>query len=100
MIMVMSSQGMVLVPLLVVHGPSITSMEREPCRGSLGLPVLPEGSMCPSGEAETCHEGSGAFDDAVGLGRGGEISPKTSIVPEASPQGSGEIEFVVCTLSG
>jgi hypothetical protein len=35
-----------------------------------------------------------------GLGRGREMSPKTPIVPEASPQGLGEIEFAVCALSG
>jgi hypothetical protein len=33
-----------------------------------------------------------------GLGRGGEISPEMPIVPEASPQGSDEIEFAVCAL--
>jgi hypothetical protein len=44
-------------------------------------------------------EGSGAFDDAGGLGRGGEMSNETPIVPEVSPQGSGEIEFIVRTLS-
>jgi hypothetical protein len=33
-----------------------------------------------------------------GLGRGGEISPEMPIVPEASPQGSGEIEFAVSTF--
>jgi hypothetical protein len=35
-----------------------------------------------------------------GLGRDREMSPDTPIVPEVSPQGSGEIEFVVRTLSG
>jgi hypothetical protein len=30
------------------------------------LPVLPEGSTCPSGEAETRCGGSGASDDAAG----------------------------------
>jgi hypothetical protein len=40
------------------------------------------------------------FMTSRGLRRGGEMSPETPIVPEASPQGSGEIEFVVCALSG
>jgi hypothetical protein len=35
-----------------------------------------------------------------GLGRGREMSPETPIMPEASPQGSGKIEFVVHALSG
>jgi hypothetical protein len=34
--------------------------------GSLWFPVLPGGSMCPSGEAETLCGGSGAFDDTAG----------------------------------
>jgi hypothetical protein len=34
------------------------------------------------------------------LGRDEEMLPETHIVPEASPQGSGEIEFVVRALSG
>jgi hypothetical protein len=34
-----------------------------------------------------------------GLGRDEEMSPETPIVPEASSQGSGEIEFVVRVLS-
>jgi hypothetical protein len=33
-----------------------------------------------------------------GLRRGGEISPEMPIVLEASSQGSGEIEFVVCAF--
>jgi hypothetical protein len=44
--------------------------------------------------------GSSAFGDAMGLRRDGEMSPETPIVPEASPQGSGEIELAVCVLSG
>jgi hypothetical protein len=43
---------------------------------------------------------SGAFDDARGLGRDAEMSLEMPIVPEASPQGSGEIGFVVRALSG
>jgi hypothetical protein len=35
-----------------------------------------------------------------GLGQDEEKSLKMHIVPEASPQGSGKMEFVVCALSG
>jgi hypothetical protein len=55
------------VLLLTVHG-HIHHVDRSEYR-SLGppwLPVLPEGSTCPSSEAEMRHGGSDAFDDAVG----------------------------------
>jgi hypothetical protein len=35
-----------------------------------------------------------------GLKRGGEMSPEMPIMLKASPQGLGEIEFIVCALSG
>jgi hypothetical protein len=69
-------------------------------RGPHGSPFLLEGSTCPSGEAEMRRGGSSAFDDAMWLRRDREMSPETPIVPEASLQGSGEIELVVCVLSG
>jgi hypothetical protein len=63
---VMSSQGVVPVLLLTVHS------HVHPIDGSEGrswgppwLPVLPEGSTCPSGEVEMRRGGSGAFDDAA-----------------------------------
>jgi hypothetical protein len=43
--------------------------------------------------------GSGAFDDVVGLGRGVEMSSEVLISPETSSQGSGGMEFVICTVS-
>jgi hypothetical protein len=58
---------MVPVLLLTVHD-YVHPFDGSECR-SLGppcLPVLPEGSTCPSGEEETRRGGSGAFDDAVG----------------------------------
>jgi hypothetical protein len=100
MIGVISSQGMVLVPLLTMHGYVYHVDRASTVLGSLWLLVLPEGSTCPSGEGETCREGSGTIDDTRGLRRDREKSPEMPIVPEASPQGSGEMEFVVCALSG
>jgi hypothetical protein len=63
---VMSSQGVVLVLMLTVHV-HVHTIDGSECRSwePPWLPVLPEGSTCPSGEAETHHEGSGTFDDAV-----------------------------------
>jgi hypothetical protein len=64
---VMSSQGVVPVLLLTVHGHVHHVDGSEYCgRGPPWLPVLPEGSTCPSGEAETGHVGSGIFYDTVG----------------------------------
>jgi hypothetical protein len=64
--------------------------------GPLWLPVLPKGSTCPSGETEMRRRGGRApLMTLRVLERDGEMSPETSIMPEASLQGSGEIEFVV-----
>jgi hypothetical protein len=68
--------------------------------GSPWLPVMPEGSTCPSGEAGKRRRGRAPLMTPRWLGRNGEMSSEAPIVPEASPQGSGEIEFAVCTLSG
>jgi hypothetical protein len=89
---VMSGQGVVPVLLLTVHG-HVHPIDSSKChsQGPPWLPVLPAGSTCPLGKAKTCHRG---------LRRGGEMLPETPIILEASPQGSGEIEFVVCVLSG
>jgi hypothetical protein len=92
---VMLSQGVALVPLLTMHGHVHHVDGASTMLGSPWLPILHEGSTCPSREAKIYRGGSSAFDDTIGLGRGGEISPETPIVPEASPQGSGEIEFAV-----
>jgi hypothetical protein len=62
-----SSQGVVPVPLLTVHGHVHHVDGASTVLGPPWLPVLPEGSMCPSGEARKCAMGgSGTFDDAVG----------------------------------
>jgi hypothetical protein len=90
---------MVLVPLLTVHGHVHHVDGASTVLGSLWLPASPEGTMCPSGEAKMRRGGSSAFDDAAGLKRDREMSPKTPIMPEASPQGSSEIELAVCVLS-
>jgi hypothetical protein len=64
---VMSGQSVVPVLLLTVHG-HVHPINGSECRswGPPWLPVLLEGSTCPSGEAETRRGGSGTFDDAVG----------------------------------
>jgi hypothetical protein len=62
----MLSQGMVLVPLLTVHVYVYHVDGASTVLGAPWLPILPEGSTCPSGEAETWHGGSDAFDDATG----------------------------------
>jgi hypothetical protein len=56
---VMSSQGVVLVPLLTVHGHVHHVDGASTVLGSPWLPVLPEGSMCPSGEAKRAARGVG-----------------------------------------
>jgi hypothetical protein len=43
--------------------------------------------------------GVGRFDDVIGAWARRKLPPEASIMPEASLQGSGEIEFVVRVLS-
>jgi hypothetical protein len=62
---VMSSQGVVPVPLLTVHGHVHHADRASTVVGAPWLSVLPEGSTCPSGEAEMRRGGSGAFDDVA-----------------------------------
>jgi hypothetical protein len=66
-VVVMSSQGVVPMPLLIVHG-HVHHIDGSEYRGwgSPWLPVLPEGSTCPSSEAKMRRGGSGTFDDAAG----------------------------------
>jgi hypothetical protein len=68
----------------------------------LGVPVAPRfawGFHVPLGRGKKHAVGGRApLMTPQGLGRGGEISPETPIVPEASSQGLGEIEFAVCTF--
>jgi hypothetical protein len=98
---VMSSQGVVLVPLLTVHG-HIHHVDGSEYRswGPLWLLVLPEDSTCPSGKAETHRGGWAPLMMSRGLRRGGEMSPETPIMLEVSSHGSGKIEFAICALSG
>jgi hypothetical protein len=63
---VLSSQVVVPVSLLTVHGHVHVDGASTLVGGPLWLPALPEGSTCPSGEAETRRRGSSAFDDAAG----------------------------------
>jgi hypothetical protein len=55
------------VLLLTVHG-HVHPVNGSEYRswGPLWLPISPESSMCPSGEAEMHHGGSSAFGDATG----------------------------------
>jgi hypothetical protein len=91
---------MVPVLLLTVHG-HVHSIDGSECRswGSPWLPVLPKGSTCPSGRGGSVSWGVGRFDDVIGAWARRKLSPEASIMPEASLQGSGEIEFVVRVLS-
>jgi hypothetical protein len=54
----MLAQGVVLVFLLTVHG-HVRPIGWSRCHGwgPPWLPVLPEGSTCPLGEAEVCRGG-------------------------------------------
>jgi hypothetical protein len=64
-------------------------------------PRLASGFHVPLGRGGNVPRGGRALlMIPQGLGRGKEMSPEMPIMPEASPHGSGEIEFVVCALSG
>jgi hypothetical protein len=63
---VISSQDVVPMSLLTVHGHAHHVDGASTVSGAPWLPVLSEGSTCLSGEAKTCRGGSGAFDDAAG----------------------------------
>jgi hypothetical protein len=55
----------------------------------------------PLGRGETSRKGGRApLMTPRELERDREMLPETPIVPEASPQGSGEIELAVCVLRG
>jgi hypothetical protein len=90
---VISSQGAVSVFLLTVHGHFHHVDGASSVLGAPWLSALPKGSTCPSGEAETCRGVSSAFDDAGGSGEVERCRPGCPIVPKASLQGSGEIDF-------
>jgi hypothetical protein len=63
---VISGEGVVLVPLLTMHGHVHHVDGASTVLVAPVAPVLPEGSMCPSGEAERSRRGLGAFDDPIG----------------------------------
>jgi hypothetical protein len=93
---VISCQGMFPVLLLTVHG------HIRPIGGSrapwLGVPVayrLPRGLRVSLGQGGSKLGGRALLMMPQGLGRDGEISPETPIMPEAFLQGSGEIEFTI-----
>jgi hypothetical protein len=73
--------------------------EWVPRFGPPWLAVLPEGSMCPSSEAEVSRGVQALLMTPRGLGRGGKILPKALISPETSPQGLGGMEFVAHVTS-
>jgi hypothetical protein len=98
---VTSRQGVVSVPLLTVHGhvhhvDGASTLVGGPC----GSPSCLGGSTCPSGDVEMRRGGQASLMTPRGLGRDEEMLPETHIMPEASPQGSDEIEFVVRALNG
>jgi hypothetical protein len=98
---VMSGQSVVPVPLLTVHGhvhhvDGVSTM----LGGPRGSPSCLRAPRAPRARWKCAAGGQVPLMTPWGLGRDGEISPETPIVPEASPQGSSEIEFVVHALSG
>jgi hypothetical protein len=97
---VMSSQRMVPVPLLTVHDhvhhvDGASTVVGGP-RGSQPYLRVPR---APRVRQKCTVRGRALLTMSGGLGRGGEMSNETPIVPEVSPQGSDEIEFVVRALS-
>jgi hypothetical protein len=96
----MLGQGVILVLLLTMHG-HVHPIGGSGCRGLAPpwLAVLPEGSMCPSSEAEVSRGVQALLMTPRGLGRGGKILPKALISPETSPQGLGGMEFVAHVTS-
>jgi hypothetical protein len=68
--------------------------EWVPQLGASWLPILPEGSTCPSGEVEYA-EVVGRFDDVMGAQARWKLSPEAPISPETFSQGSGwmEVDF-------
>jgi hypothetical protein len=98
---VMSSQGVVPVLLLTMHG-HIHHVDGSEFRswGPCGSPSCLSVPRAPRARRERATGGQVLLMTPWGLGRGGEMSLETSIMPEASLQGSSEIEFVIRALSG
>jgi hypothetical protein len=70
-----------------------------PWLGGPWLPVLPEGSTCPSGEAEV-REGVERFDDIMGAWVRQKLPPEAPMSPETFPHGSGGVEVDFRASSG
>jgi hypothetical protein len=97
---VMLGQGVVLVLLLTVHG-HVHPIGGRGCHGwgALWLLVLPEGSTCPSGEAEV-REGVERFDDVMGARARQKLPHEAPMSPETFPHGSGGVEVDFRASSG
>jgi hypothetical protein len=89
----MSSQSVVLVPLLTMHSHVHHIDGASTVLGSQWLPILPRVPRAPRARQKRVAGGQAPLMMLRGLRRGGEMSPETPIVPEASPQGSGVIEL-------
>jgi hypothetical protein len=89
------------MPLLTVHGHvhHVDGIEYRSW-GLHGSPSCLRVPCAPRARRERTAGGRAPLTTPRGLGRSGEMSPETPIVPEAPPQGSGEIQFVVRALSG
>jgi hypothetical protein len=74
---VMSSQGVVPVLLVTMHG-HVHPIDGSECRswGPPWLPVLPKVFTCLSGEVEVRRGRSGALITSWGLGRGENYRPR------------------------
>jgi hypothetical protein len=68
--------------------------------GPRGSPSCLRVPRAPQARQKHAAGGRALLMTLWGLGQCEEMSPETPIVPEASLQGSGEIEFVVRALSG
>jgi hypothetical protein len=96
---VMSSQDVVPMPLLTVHGHVHHVDGASTVSGARGSPSFLRVPHASRARRKRATGGRALLMTPQGLGLGREMSPETPIVPEASPQGSGVIEFVVCALS-
>jgi hypothetical protein len=97
---VISSQGVVPMLLLTVHGHvhHVDGSEYHswgPC-GSPPCLRVPRG---PRVRRKHAAGGRTLLMTPWGFGRGGEMSPEMPIMPEASPQSSDKTEFAIRALS-
>jgi hypothetical protein len=88
------------VLLLTVHG-HVCPIGGSGCHG-FGVPVahcLARRLHVSLGRGGSKLRASSALMTSRGLGRGEKMSPEVPISPETSPQGSGEMKFVVRAAS-